>query len=336
MPVDRVAPWEARCWCDTDVRPEPFAPDYVRCAACETLVCIAAPVASTAGVVDDAADFYGSQYWSRHQTESLGNPVIAERSREDLPERCLYWLQALLGCRRPPGRLLEIGASHGGFLRLARLAGFDASGIEMSPSIVDYARTTFDVDMRLGPLEAAALPDAAFDVVVAFDVLEHFRDPAATLREIRRVLRHDGVLLVQTPDYRGRSVDEMVAAADPFLEHLRAPEHVYLFSNRAAREILARSGFPHVEFVLPKFAYDMFVIAGTAARATATPDEVARALSRTADGRIALALLDLFGRSERLEVVAAERLHVIEGLKKACDERLAVIERLDRELGQPR
>ena len=336
MPVDHVAPWEVRCWCDADVRPVPFAPDYALCAACSTLVCTLPPVASTAGVVDDATDFYGAQYWTRHQTEVMGYPAIAERARADLSERCLYWLRALLGCRRPPARLLEIGASHGGFLRLARLAGFDPSGIEMSPSIVEYARSTFDVDMRLGPLEAAGLPDAAFDVVVAFDVLEHFRDPLATLREIRRVLRHDGLLLVQTPDYRGRTVAEMVAAADPFLEHLRAPEHVYLFSNRAAREILARSGFPNTEFVRPKFAYDMFVIAGTQARTTGTANDIARALSHTADGRLALALLDLFDRSERLEVVVAERLDVIEGLKKACDERLAVIERLDREIGQHR
>jgi SAM-dependent methyltransferase len=334
--ADRAGPWKARCWCGASSPPLRFATDYNRCTACETLVCTVPPDASTGGVVDDSADFYGLPYWTRHQTESWGFPAIAERSRKDLPERCLHWLRALLRYRRPPGRLLEIGASHGGFLRLARLAGFDASGIEMSPSVVDLARRTFDVDMQLGPLEAAGFCDDAFDVVVAFDVLEHFRDPSGALREIRRVLLPDGILILQTPDYPAQSMRDLSSAHDAFLEHLRAPEHVYLFSKRAASAILASTGFSSAVFMTPMFAYDMFVIAGSAVPAAGTADDIASTLSSSADGRLALALLDLFERGEHLEAVAAERLRVIEGLKEACDERLAVIERLDRELARHR
>ena len=254
-------PWDGRCWCGAMSLPAPFTGDYARCAACETLVSTVPPAVRGERVIDDSTDFYGVQYWTRYQTDQRGLPPIAERSRGDLSERCIHWLRALLTYRRPPARMLEIGAAHGGFLRLAQLAGFDATGIEMSPSIVDFARRTFDVDMRLGPLEAAGFADATFDIVVAFDVLEHVRDPGAMLREIRRVLRPEGIVLVQTPQYPGRDAHQLVAARDPFLVHLCAPEHLYLFSAPALEKILALTGFPSATFLPAIFAYDMFAVA---------------------------------------------------------------------------
>ena len=289
-----------------------------------------APDASTAGVVDDHTDLYGSRFWTTHQLER-GLPPIEERERTDLTHRCLHWLRALLRYRRPPARLLEIGASHGGFVRLARLAGFDAVGIEMSPTIVARARRTFGVEMRVGPLESASFADAAFDVVVSFDVLEHLAHPEATLREIRRVLRPDGVLLSQTPDVRDVAYSALHAANDPFLA-LLGPEHLFLFSKGAARAILMRTGFPNAVFEPPVFPRDMFFVAGAELPAARCADDVARALLETPDGRIALALLDLYEHDAAMGTVAAERQTVIDGLSAACDERLALIERLDREL----
>jgi len=331
---EAAASWEARCWCDARARLVPFAVDYLRCTECETLVCMSPTVASAAGVGDDDADFYGAQYWTRHQADVLGHPTLRERARADLAERCIYWLRALLAHQRPPARLLEIGASHGGFLRLAQLAGFDATGLELSPSVVRFARDTFGVDMRLGPLEAADIPDRSFDVVAAFDVLEHFADPEAALREIRRVVRPGGTVLLQTPEYSGADAQALLAAGDPFLAHLRAPEHVFLFSKRGAAQLLERTGFAHVSFQQPIFGYDMFLVASGEPPARTSADAIANGLLASPDGRLALALLDAFERAEQLRTVADERLTVIEGLGAACDERLALIDRLDRELKQ--
>jgi 2-polyprenyl-3-methyl-5-hydroxy-6-metoxy-1,4-benzoquinol methylase len=322
---------EARCWCG-DSELVPFAPDYARCTSCETLVCTMAPVESTAGVVDDKVDFYGERYWTGHQTEWFGFPPIEERARADLPERCLHWLGTLLRYRLPPARLLDLGAAHGAFVRLAAVAGFDALGIEMSPTVVELARRTFGIDMRVGPLESAGVADDSFDVIASFDVLEHLRDPEATLRAVRRALRPDGLLIMQTPDFPARSAEELRAGNDLFLAHLQPPEHLFLFSKTAAGEMLRRTGFPRVAFETPLYSYDMFFVAATELPEPAAADAVTAALLSTPDGRIVQALFDVAAERDEYRSAAAQRLAVIDDLKRACDERLAVIESLDQAL----
>ncbi len=331
MATNRNAAWAAGCWCDASAVLIPFGTDYVRCTACETLVFAGAPDPNAWDVAADESGFYGLHFHTDDQV-AAGLPGIEERARADLPERCMHWLRTLLRYHRPSARLLEIGASHGGFLRLAGLAGFHATGIDLSPAIVDLARAWFDVDMRLGPLESAGFADEAFDVVVAFDVLEHLARPEDTLREIRRVLRPDGVLLMQTPNFPAVDRGELEAANDPFLKLLGGPAHLTLFSERSARAILERAGFPDVTFEPPIFPADMFFVAGRALPPPQDKNEVARSLLATPDGRVALALLDVLENCAEMRRVAAERLAVIEGLSAACDERLALIERLDRQL----
>jgi len=98
-------------------------------------------------------------------------------------------------------RVLDVGSGMGGFLVAAIRNGVRAVGVEPS---ADYCRITRLRGMRYGIAprvlrgvgEHLPCPDAAFDVVLAQDILEHVRDPEQTLREIGRVLAPDGVALM--------------------------------------------------------------------------------------------------------------------------------------------
>jgi SAM-dependent methyltransferase len=315
------------CWCGaTDLTA--FSPDYVRCAACETLVSTAMPEADIAHVTDEERDFYGRDYWLSYQ-ERLGFPTILSRARSDLPERCLYWLRFLLRHRRPPATVLEIGAGHGGFVALLRWAGFEATGLEISPWVVDFARETFGVPMLLGPVEDQRLEPASLDVIALIDVVEHLRDPLESLRHCLRLLKPDGILMIQTPCFPdGRSHAEMVARADRFLETLQPDQHLYLFSRRSIRDLLGRLGVGHVVFEPALFAdYDMFLVASRAPAPVPAPDEVEVALGASPGGRMVQALVDLGGELDRL----GERYRESEADRAA---RLAVIADQGRRLGE--
>ena len=235
------------CWCGNSDLGD-FSPDYLRCPRCETLVLRRMPGEDVTAVGPDEAGLYGKGYWFDHQEKDVGFPNITQRSRADLPERCVHWLRAVLKYKVPPAKTLELGAAHGGFVALLRLAGFDAKGLELSPWIADYARRTFGVPMLQGSIERQPLEPGSLDVVAMMDVIEHLPDPIGTLRACVRLLKPDGVLFVQTPQYpESASLEQLQATGATFVQHLRPQEHLHLFSRRAAAE-LSDAWLPHVVF----------------------------------------------------------------------------------------
>lgn len=289
------------------------------------------PDREIARVEDEERDFYGRRYWFEYQERELGNPDITVRARTDLPERCVYWLRTVLTYKLPPGRVLELGSAHGAFVAMLRWAGFDATGLELSPWVVQFIRETFQVPVLLGPVEDQQIEPASLDVIALMDVLEHLSDPESTMRHCLGLLKPDGILLIQTPCYpEGRTYDEMVAQHDRFLEMLKPTDHLYLFSRRSIHDLFRRLGADYVAFEPAIFAeYDMFVVVSRVPLVTLGPAEIDATLSARPAGRMIQALLDLdvarrdlgrryveseTDRAARLEVIHEQgrRLSVLE------------------------
>lgn len=98
------------------------------------------------------------------------------------------------------GRLLDIGCGVGVFLEMARGRGWQVAGVDISAYAVQHARDQRGLDARCGVLRDMQFADGSFDVVTMWDVLEHLPDPLAELREVRRVLRPGGCVLINTPN----------------------------------------------------------------------------------------------------------------------------------------
>jgi 2-polyprenyl-3-methyl-5-hydroxy-6-metoxy-1,4-benzoquinol methylase len=314
------------CWCGQDGLRD-FGPGYLLCTACNTLVGQEGLSAEETVVGDDEVDYYGKRYWLEHQRDELGLPDIHERARLDLPERCVHWLKALLRYRRPPARVLEIGAGHGAYTALLQWAGYDATALDLSPWVAEFARERFGISYLVGPVQQHELAARSFDVVVANDVLEHLADPREAVRSWAALLKTDGLLVIQTPEFiPERSYETLVADEDLFLEHMQraGTEHLYLFSRASIRSLFSDVGLGQLSFEEPVYAYDMYVVAG-ATLPQRVEDDPAERVSGTPLAPLVTALIDVH---DSLAANAA-LLAVSEADRQA---RLEVIERLDAAL----
>jgi ubiquinone/menaquinone biosynthesis C-methylase UbiE len=135
-----------------------------------------------------------------------------------------------------------------------------ASGrvLEIGPGEVSYDRkgcevVAINISPRGGPhvlADAHALPfrDKAFDAVVATEVIEHVRYPFRLLREIRRVLRPEGRVLMSTPNV-AIPVNRLALALfgrfpdDETLHNEQDVGHIHFFTRRSFLQAVNAEGF---------------------------------------------------------------------------------------------
>ena len=113
------------------------------------------------------------------------------------------WVRALTALPFQAGRVLDLGCAFGFATRMLERRGYDAVGIDSSPDYIAHARHANPLGTYL--LADAAhvpLPDAGFDGILFLDVLEHIADEDGAVREIARLLKSGGTLVVSVP-HRG-------------------------------------------------------------------------------------------------------------------------------------
>jgi SAM-dependent methyltransferase len=139
----------------------------------------------------------------------------------------------------PGGRVLDVGPNVGTALALAAARGWVASGVEINAEAARYCRERLGLSVLAGTLEDTDLPDAHYDLVLMFDVIEHLLDPLAALRRVQAALKVRGALMISTPD---------IAAWSGRLLQVKPDEHLFYFSPPTLATLLRAAAF-RVEFL---------------------------------------------------------------------------------------
>lgn len=141
-------------------------------------------------------------------------------------------------------RILEIGCGHGALIYFARKMGYlNIEGVDGSAEQVQLAQELNISGVRQGDLlsDLYALDNEALDVVVAFDVIEHFtKDELIDLVDaVQRTLKPNGRLIIHAPNARS-----------PFVGVIRYGDytHEQAFTEASLTQVLKSSGFREVSF----------------------------------------------------------------------------------------
>lgn len=148
------------------------------------------------------------------------------------------------------GQLLDIGAGTGDFLVAAKANGWNVIGMEPSEKAKDIAaKKGITLIENTGKLQ-----DNSFDVITMWHVLEHVYDPKIQIKELKRLLKPTGTIVIAVPNfnsYDAKYYGEFWAAYD-------VPRHLWHFSKTSIDKLFDAQGMK-LEQILP-MKFDSFYV----------------------------------------------------------------------------
>jgi ubiquinone/menaquinone biosynthesis C-methylase UbiE len=156
-----------------------------------------------------------SEEISRSFYAELGAEGLSRRTRDDWDAKIIHALVEMLPSS---SHVLDVGCGYGRIsIPLAR-AGYAVAGVDVSPVLIEAARHATDaegleVGLVVGSMTALPYPDESFDAAVclwsAFHELREDEEQVRAIREMWRVLRPGGLVLIEGPLYAEPTREEI-------------------------------------------------------------------------------------------------------------------------------
>jgi 2-polyprenyl-3-methyl-5-hydroxy-6-metoxy-1,4-benzoquinol methylase len=193
--------------------------------------------------VDKLAAYYESEDYISHTD---GKRSLFEKAYHFVKGIALKNKVGLINkCQKSKGKLLDIGAGTGDFLAAAKNNGWKVSGTEPNEKakgiaskkgvVLDESTTHFE--------------SKSFDVITMWHVLEHVYDPEIQIRELKRLVKPNGTIIIAVPNFNSfdaKYYGEFWAAYD-------VPRHLWHFSKTAIHKLFQRELLELTEVLPMKF-----------------------------------------------------------------------------------
>ena len=143
--------------------------------------------------------------------------------------------------------LLDVGCGNGTFLSMV-LNKFDVevSGIDISPGMIEKSKELLDdrADLKVGDSEHLPWNNRYFDVVTCIASFHHYPGPELVLKEMERVLRPGGILMIADP-FTPNNLFRLFAN---ILMKFSKSGDVRIYSQKEMRELLEKCGFTLIKW----------------------------------------------------------------------------------------
>lgn len=148
----------------------------------------------------------------------------------------------------PPAAVLDVGCGNGQFLGLAKEAGYEVQGIDVSESAAGMCRKR-GIPAFSGDFLTAQF-SRRYDLVTLWDVTEHLREPARFLGRARDLLNPNGILVLKIPSYGALNFYALKVFRN-LNGLLQAPSHCQFFCRSSLAALLKREGYGEITWIPP-------------------------------------------------------------------------------------
>jgi 2-polyprenyl-3-methyl-5-hydroxy-6-metoxy-1,4-benzoquinol methylase len=143
------------------------------------------------------------------------------------------------------GSFLDIGCAFGGLLKTAS-EFFTPFGIELSEYSGGHVKSLFGNNIHIGSLADHHFKSDFFSVITMIELFEHINDPAEAVSECFRLLKNNGLLVIQTANMNALQAKLLKDRYAYFM-----PGHVSYFSKNNLVGLLKRTGFKKIKVFYP-------------------------------------------------------------------------------------
>jgi len=183
-------------------------------------------------------EFYDESYYrgTSEKKERDDNEDVLEGDKIRMRlEACQGVVDKVMQYQPQPGTWLDIGCGPGFLLSQVKARGWQTVGLDSSPFAPQFAKEQFGLEnVHIGLIEDMNFKGQQFDVISMQHVIEHIYEPVATMKEILKLLKPNGILYLETPDIESGSAK---LYGKDWL-HIKIPEHVLYFSELTLKRLL--------------------------------------------------------------------------------------------------
>ena len=139
-------------------------------------------------------------YDENMQDKNVNDVGSIKRAKRKMMEDTIRRVNLIRKLTPKKGKILEIGSGHGFFLEMMRKCGYKMTGIEISKEKRKFSKQVTDVKVLNVNINEELPYVGNFDVIVMFQVLEHIIDPIGFLRNVRKLLKSNGKIIIEVPN----------------------------------------------------------------------------------------------------------------------------------------
>ena len=207
----------------------------IRCLKCNHIQLFPIPT------LIDEKKFYDENL----QDKSINDIGSIKRARRKMMYDNIRRYQFIQKIISKKSRVLENGSGHGFFLEIMKTNGFDIIGYDISKEKRKYSKKITDVPVYDININEKIPADNKFDIVVLFHTLEHITEPITLLKNIKKLLKPKGKILIEVPN----SDDFHLKLNKFYKEFYWERAHIHYFNPKILKNVIQKSSFKNIRIV---------------------------------------------------------------------------------------